>query len=384
MLSFIEYLKEQLLNEGGGTDMFKAPSAGKPIEIHPVSKDRTGNLTGEPVGIEHRQGIHKSLEIFGKAVASRTGQNPFGENGIRYGGSSGPIMDPETTEEDTNRWKKDHFNDIDVHTIHAHEDGSELQEHLHNMFNHDGKDNRFGDLELKSMTKHGGTLGKGTAITSALFHHHPTGRHIQVDFLHTPKGPKGEAMDPGVIAGSSSKIEDMNHNIKGAHKNALAESVTSVLGGSHPENVNLISDKSGKSLKRPEDGLKKMSLSAGRVWERYKPFKHEESGNKGLIPAGTEGRQHELKRGGGKLFHHWLNKKLGINLPEDPSFVKIHKALHEGLKSGLITRDHMNEIRNRYNAKIAEKNKKNKTSDGKIKYREGIFEERDAAVKGKK
>lgn len=372
MLSFLEYIKEQLLNEGGGTDMFKAPSAGKPIEIHPVSKDRTGNLTGEPVGTEHRQGIHKSLEAFGKAVASRTGQNPFGKKGIRYGGSSGPVMDSKTKQSDIDRWNKKDFNDIDVHTIHAHKDGSELQEHLHGMFKHDGKDNRFGDLELKSMTKHGAGLGRGSAITSTLFYHHPTGKHIQIDLLHTPKGPKGEEMDPAHIVANSSHREDLDHGIKGAHRNALAEAAVSVLGGTHHPDKKEVSAKTGKPVKNEDvdsGGAKKVSLVKGRVFNRY-----AEHPSGGLVKATQADRDAELAKGGGQQQHAWLSKRLGHGVSEDSSFVEMHGALHKALASGHINQDHMNEIRKRYNEKIEQR--------GGLRL--GTFEERDAAVKGKK
>lgn len=372
MKTFLQFIRENyVLLEGGGTNMFKAPSAGEPISVNTVSKERTGNLTSEPVGTEHREGIHKSLEAFGKAVASRTGQNPFGEKGIRYGGSSGPVMDSKTKQSDIDRWNKKDFNDIDVHTIHEHKDGSELQEHLHGMFT-DGVNNRFGDLELRSMTKHGAKLGKGTAITSALFYHHPTGKHIQIDFLHTPKGPKGQAMDPAYIVANSSHREDLDHKIKGAHRNALAEAAVSVLGGTHHPDKKEVSAKTGKPVKNEDvdrGGAKMESLVKGRVFKRY-----VEHSNGGLVKATQEDRNAELAKGGGQQQHEWLSRRLGHEISEDSSFVAMHGALHKALASGSITQNHMNEIRDRYNEKIKER--------GGL--RQGIFEQRDAAVEGSK
>jgi len=371
MLTFREFLREFFLLEGGGTNMFKAPSAGEPISVNTVSKERTGNLTSETISTDHRKSIHSGLVAFGEAVASRTGQNPFGKNGIKYGGSSGPIMDPKTTQKDINRWNKKDFNDIDVHTVHAHEDGSELQGHLHNMFT-DGVNNQFGDLELKSMTKHGAKLGEGTAITSALFKHHPTGRHIQIDFLHTPKGPNGEAMDPAYIVANSSHREDLDHGIKGAHRNALAEAAVSVLGGTHHPDKKEVSVKTGKPVKNEDvdsGGAKKLSLVKGRVFNRY-----ADHPSGGLVKATQAHRDNELAEGGGQQQHAWLSKRLGKDISEDSSFVEMHGALHKALASGHITQDDMNEIRQRYNEKIEQR--------GGLRL--GTFEERDAAVEGSK
>jgi hypothetical protein len=369
MLTFREFLREFFLLEGGGKNMFKEPSAGEPILVNSIPKDdRTGNLTGEPIGTEHRKSIHNGLLAFGEAVKSRTGQNPFGENGIRYGGSSGPIMDPKTTEEDINRWKREKQKDVDVFAIHAHKDGSELQKHLHGMFKNDGKDNRFGDIELKSMAKHGGRLGEGTSITSALFHYHPTGENFQVDLLHTPEGPKGEAMDPAYIVANSSHREDLDHRIKGAHKNALAEAAVSVLGGTHHPDKKVVSAQTGNQVKDEDverGGAKKLSLDKGRVYNRY--IKHK---NGGLVKV----RQADRNAEDGQRQHEWLSKRLGRRISEDASFIEIHRALHEALASGHITQDHMNQIRERYNKKIKDR--------GELRL--GTFEERDAAVKGSK
>ena len=372
MLTFREFLREFFLLEGGGTNMFKAPSAGEPISVNTVSEERTGNLTSETISTDHRKSIHSGLVAFGEAVASRTGQNPFGEKGIRYGGSSGPVMDSKTKQSDIDRWNKKDFNDIDVHTIHEHKDGSELQEHLHGMFKNNGKDNRFGDLELKSMTKHGAKLGdRGSAITSTLFYHHPTGNHIQIDLLHTPEGPGGK-MDPAYIVANSSHREDLDHKIKGAHRNALAEAAVSVLGGTHHPDKKEVSAKTGKPVKNEDvdrGGAKKVSLVKGRVFNRY-----TEHPNGGLVKATQEDRNDELAKGGGQQQHEWLSERLGHGISEDSSFVEMHGALHKALASGHITQDHMNEIRERYNEKIEQR--------GGLRL--GIFEERDAAVKGSK
>jgi hypothetical protein len=338
MKTFLQFIREDyVLLEGGGKNMFLPTQKGSAIPVLPVPKteEREGHVASEPISTEHRNAIHSSLEEFGRRFQEKTGHNIFGNKGIRYGGSSGPIMDKKTTPHDLNRWGKHEFNDIDTH---ATEDS---QNHLHGLFKNDGKDNRFKHMSLHSMTRH------GSGITSALFHfHHPEGHTtpVQIDLLHTPKGPAGEEMDPAHIVANSSHREDLNHKIKGAHRNAFAESLVSVLGGAHHSDKQEVSEKTGKPVKNQEPGgAKKLVLVKGRVFERFRPHP-----NGGLVRASATNRENAK----GVRQHQWIGKRLGSKLSEDSSMVEMHKALTDAVRKGHVAPHEYNEVVSRYNDKV--------------------------------
>jgi len=340
MKTFKQFVIENyFLLEGGGTNMFLPTPKGKAIPVLPVPKTdaREGHVASEPISTDHREAIHSSLEEFGKRFHERAGHNIFGSKGIKYGGSTGPIMDKKTTPKDLARWGKQDFNDIDTHAT------EESQNHLHGMFKNDGKDNRFGHMSLQSMTRH------GSGITSALFHfHHPEGHTtpVQIDLLHTPKGPKGEEMDPSHIVANSSHREDLDQKIKGAHRNAFAEAAVSVLGGAHPANKLEVSEKTGKPGKNQEPGgAKKLSLVKGRVFPRFKDHPN------GLVKTSAEDRAAH----GGTRQHEWLGSRLGSKLSEDSSMVEMHRAMSNAVKKGHVSPEDYHEVVSRFNKKIEER-----------------------------
>jgi hypothetical protein len=344
---------KQFITEGGGQNMFLPATHNKSIEVNtaPRKENRDGYVSSGPVGVEHADSIHSSLQEFSRRFKEKTGGKELFGPEIKYGGSTGPIMDKSIPQERKERWGKTQFNDIDTH---ATEDSGNK---LHNLFKNDGKDNKFGNLTLKAMTSHG-----GGRVTSVLFHHEPSGAHIQVDLLHTPKGPKGELFDPAHIDANASHPEDLDHNIKGAHRNAFLESIVSTVGPQHRGAIE-VSKKTGKPVKNDDasrGSVPTHSLSAGRVGIKYR--NHDTIPNAVLQTTPEERAKEGLPRS-----HEWLTGHLKENVPESVSFVQMHKILRTAVKSGKVTSDQYKTIKDRYNAKI-------KARGG---LREGVMEELD-------
>jgi len=253
MLTFLQYVTEQLILEGGGLGIFH-PQQG-PIIAHAIPKkdQREGNLASEPLPLEHKEDIHHALIDVGKIFHKHTGEHLFGHgdqslhNHQSYAGSTRHVM--KAPAETVRHWfglqgKKgqsaESIGDFDVHG-----DSSAIDKHgLDNMFNSEQKLGK-GNVRLVGMIK----AGSGHHL---LFHHTDDKgqiRHVQVDLLHTKYD--GNAPNKDRAIGTGSEIEDLKQGIKGVSRQELASAMVKVVGGK-AQGKNFVSEKTGKAVKLPE------------------------------------------------------------------------------------------------------------------------------------
>lgn len=250
MLSFSQYIKEQLLLEGGGLGIFQPQKGTLSAHAIPNKDQREGNLASEPLPLEHKEDIHHALIDVGKIFHKHTGEHLFGDkdqslhNHQAYAGSTRHIMKaPANT---VRHWfglqgKKgqsaESIGDFDVHG-----NSAMLDKHgMNGMFKTNQKLGK-GNVRVVGLVK----AGSGHHI---LFEHTDrTGqkRHVQVDLLHTKYD--GNAPNKDRAIGTGSEIDDLKQGIKGVSRQELASAMVKVVGGK-AEGKRFVSEKTGKPVK---------------------------------------------------------------------------------------------------------------------------------------
>lgn len=250
MLRFSQFIQEQLIVEGGGLGIFK-PQQGK-IVAHSMPKkdEREGNLSSEPLPLEHKEDIHHALASVAQIFKKHTGDHLFGNkdqslhNHQAYAGSTRHVMgtDPKTVR----HWfglqgKKgpsaESIGDFDVHG-----NTSVIAKHgLDNIFDTNQKLGK-GNVRMVGMIK----AGSGHHLLFEHTDHTGQKRHVQVDLLHTKYD--GNAPNKDRAIGTGSEVDDLKQGIKGVSRQELASAMVKVVGGK-AEGKRFVSEKTGKPVK---------------------------------------------------------------------------------------------------------------------------------------
>lgn len=335
MLRFSQFVEQYVLVEGGGLEIFKRQE-GKKIVAHSMPKkdQREGNLSSEPLPLEHKLDIHHALTSVAQIFHKHTGEHLFGDNDQSlhnhqaYAGSTRHVIGADVDR--VRHWfglqgKKgssaESIGDFDVHG-----NASVIAKHgLDGIFKTNQKLGK-GNVRMVGMIK----AGSGHHLLFEHTDHTGQKRHVQVDLLHTKYD--GNAPDKDRAIGTGSEIEDLNAGIKGVGRQELASAVVKAAGGKLDPNTIVVSEKTGKPKKVSERDMYNFRLGSQSNQVRPAVMPHPGGGpNDVHLTTYDHVQSGQVKE---QSLHDFINERFGTNYTHE------HVASFIGLAN--IARRHMN------------------------------------------